>query len=387
MELKLGSALRRAAAAAIGRRGKNGADIVGHLAGFLLGEVAEVDARDLVHLKRKAVSGQLVERGGEFVDGVVGPGQRAVAAAIGGRDLVVGIDLFRGFDVGDDGASVIEFNAAGIGIDDERRIDQVAMIVDQPRCAVEFAAFFIGGERQDQIALRLVALAVKAQEGEDQRGVGVLHVLRAAAVEVAVLLDKLKGIGVPVGGERLDHVDVAEEEDGLFRRWARRRGCGRQGSACSDRDRAGARRRGAKPASRKRFCMAFGRCGHAAFGRVGGVDFDELLEDVAGFGAFRGRRGGQRARLCCGKGTRETENAREPRMTGIIDRGMGAIVSQNFVRPWSVPRDVSSKADFSSPPPNLPQRAFALRGPLKRSGPRSLRMTLSTLVEVSGTEQ
>ena len=39
-----------------------------------------------------------------------GRGQRAVAAAIDGGDLVVGVDLFSSFDVGDDGAAVIEFN-------------------------------------------------------------------------------------------------------------------------------------------------------------------------------------------------------------------------------------------------------------------------------------
>ena len=57
-----------------------------------------------------------------------GRGQRAVAAAIDGRDLVVGVDLFSSFDIGHDGAAMIEFNAAGVGIDDEGRIDQVAML-------------------------------------------------------------------------------------------------------------------------------------------------------------------------------------------------------------------------------------------------------------------
>ena len=57
---------------------------------------------------------------------------------------------------------------------------------------------------------------MQAQKGGDERGVGVLHVLRAAAVVVAVLLDELKRIGVPVGAQSLDHVDVAEKEHRLF---------------------------------------------------------------------------------------------------------------------------------------------------------------------------
>ena len=135
-------------------------------------------------------------------------------------------------------------------------VDEVAMLVDQPGGAVELAAFFIGGEGEDQVAFGLVAFAVQAQEGGDQGGVGVLHVLGAAPVEVAVLLDKLKRIGVPVGAQGLDHVHVAEEEHGLLRRAGRRRGCGPPGSACADRGRASLTSSRAKPASRKRFCMA-----------------------------------------------------------------------------------------------------------------------------------
>ncbi len=89
-------------------------------------------------------------------------------------------------------------------------------MLHQPIGPVEFAAFFIGGERQNQVALGLVALAMQAQKGSHQRGVGVLHVLRAAPVVVAVLLDKLEGIGGPVGGQGLDDIHVAEKEDWLL---------------------------------------------------------------------------------------------------------------------------------------------------------------------------
>ena len=98
------------------------------LAGLVLGQIFEIGARHLVQFEGKRIGGQLVERGRQFVDGVVGPRQRAVAAAIERRDLEVGVDLLRGFDVGHDGAAVVEFHAAGVGIDDEGRIDQVAML-------------------------------------------------------------------------------------------------------------------------------------------------------------------------------------------------------------------------------------------------------------------
>ena len=160
-------------------------------------------------------------------------------------------------------------------------------LLHQPVGAVEFAAFLIGGEGQNQIALRLVAFAMQAQESGDQRGVGVLHVLRAAAVVVAVLLDELEGIGVPVGAQSLHHVNVAEEEHRLFR--------GRACGADADHEvllvRVGAEQVhivGRESGVEKALLHGVGCGGHVALGRVGGVDLDELLEDGAGLGAIGG---------------------------------------------------------------------------------------------------
>src|SRR5580658_4891171 len=61
---------------------------------------------------------------------------------------------------------------------------------------------------------------MQAQKSLNQRGVGVLHVLRAAAVKVAVFLDKLERIGRPVRAQGLHHVNVAKKEDRLFSRRA-----------------------------------------------------------------------------------------------------------------------------------------------------------------------
>ncbi len=80
--------------------GQDRAHVGGLLAGFALGEILEVGARHLVQLEWKRIGGQLVERGGQLVDGVVGPRQRTVAAAIDRRDLKIGVDLLSGFHVG-----------------------------------------------------------------------------------------------------------------------------------------------------------------------------------------------------------------------------------------------------------------------------------------------
>ena len=201
-----------------------------------------------------------------------------MAAAIGDCDLVIGVDLFGCLDFGHDGPSVLEFYAAGIRVDHIGCIHQVAMLAHQPVSAVELAAFFVGCEREDQVALRLISLAMQTQKRRHQRGVGVLHVLRAAAVEITVLLNELKRIGGPIGAQGLHYVYVAEEENGLF-------GWG-SGSAKADNEILFAVIRaeemnvlGRESSVEEEALHRGGRSGDIALRRVCSVDLDELLED------------------------------------------------------------------------------------------------------------
>ena len=81
--------------------------------------------------------------------------------------------------------------------------------------AVRFATFLVGSEGEDDVAVGDVAFALETDEGRDDVGVGILHVLGAAAVEVAILLDEGVGIGGPVGAAGFDYVFMADDEDGL----------------------------------------------------------------------------------------------------------------------------------------------------------------------------
>ena len=107
----------------------------------------------------------------------------------------------------------VSFEFAAVEIDAVFGVDPIAMIFHEPIDAVEIAAFFIGGEREDQIAVGLVVLFLHANEVGDEDGVAFLHVVGAAPVEVAVFFDELKGIGGPVFAARLDDVEMADEED------------------------------------------------------------------------------------------------------------------------------------------------------------------------------
>src|ERR1700722_17716287 len=152
------------------------------------------------------------------------------------------------------------------------------MFAHQPISAVELASFFVRRQRKDQVALRLISLAMQTQESLNQRGVGVLHVLRAAAVEITVLLNELKRISGPIGAQSLDHVDVAEEKNGLVRRCS--------GSAEADHEvlfaLIGAKQvnvLGRESRLEEVALEGRGRSGDIALRRVSGVDLDQLFED------------------------------------------------------------------------------------------------------------
>ena len=89
------------------------------------------------------------------------------------------------------------------------------MVLEQPVDAVRGASLLVRGEREDDVAVRDEALLFQADEIGNGDGVAVLHVLRAAAVVVAVLLDELKGVRAPILLARLHHVEMADDQDGL----------------------------------------------------------------------------------------------------------------------------------------------------------------------------
>ena len=109
-------------------------------------------------------------------------------------------------------------------------------------------------------------------------GVAVLHVLRAAAVVVAVFLHELKRIGGPVFAPRLDHVEMSDQQHrfvlaaavqpddqvllAIVRPQDLHVAVGKSGVA-------------------KALRHGLGSGGHVAH-RIRGIDFDQLLENIVG---------------------------------------------------------------------------------------------------------
>src|SRR5882762_3917903 len=184
--------------------------------------------------------------------------------------------LFRWLNAREQTLVLIFLKFAAVQVDAVFRIYPIAMFPEQPVHAVEGAALLIGGQRENEIAIRQIAFFFQADEIGDQDGIAFLHIFRATAVELAVFLDEFEGIRGPVRPERFDDVQVPDKQDGLAF----------SGSA-KTRDeilfpfvRPGYSYVGLGEAPvEQTLGHRFGSSGDVANG-VGGVDFNELLEYV-----------------------------------------------------------------------------------------------------------
>ena len=74
------------------------------------------------------------------------------------------------------------------------------------------SALFAGRERENQVAVGNALLVFQTQQRRDERRRAALHVLRAAAVEVSVVLGQHERIVRPVFALRLDDVEMREQQ-------------------------------------------------------------------------------------------------------------------------------------------------------------------------------
>ena len=216
---------------------------------------------------------------GELVDRVVVARDGRVAAAIFRRHGEVRRHFLRGADRVDERLAVAQ-RAAAAFVERVRRVDQLAVVRDQPSHAVRPAALFVGGQREDDVAVGNVVFLLEAQQRGDEDRRHRLVVTRAAAVVVAVALreDEWIEVGRPVLLERRHDVEVREEQERFATARAR--------AVVSDDDVALIGPRAAledvglrKPRVAESLRHRIRRDGRAADG-VDGVDLDQLFVDV-----------------------------------------------------------------------------------------------------------
>src|SRR5438132_1526207 len=91
----------------------------------------------------------------------------------------------------------------------------IRVILQEPIDAVRRASFFIGSERENDVTGGHVTFLLESDQSRGHDGVAIFHVLRAAAIEVAVFFDELKRVGGPVFAAGLDHIEMAYKKNRL----------------------------------------------------------------------------------------------------------------------------------------------------------------------------
>ena len=107
---------------------------------------------------------------------------------------------------------LIQDPAAGIRVDGELGVLDPRVRRDAPgRVHVRL---FIADEGEDELTRGLQLRRLEAQDRRHERNDACLVVRGAASVEVAVLLDELERIALPLFGTRIDDVHVCGEQNG-----------------------------------------------------------------------------------------------------------------------------------------------------------------------------
>src|SRR6185312_1972723 len=139
---------------------------------------------------------------------------RAVAARVVRREVDRVEHFLRRLDVHGDRCRAVQLAAAGVRVQHVLRLDVVPMMREQPLNAVVPApAFLARRERQNEVTGWNDSFFLHAEQGGHPTGVAILHVERAAPVEMAVALGERERIEHPVRALRFDHVHVADEQE------------------------------------------------------------------------------------------------------------------------------------------------------------------------------
>ena len=141
-----------------------------------------------------------------------------MAAAIVHVEPIADRDLLGGLHAVADRLAVLQPDAAAL-VQREFGVDQVAVVFQQPLNAerVGVQNLLVGLQRQDDVAIGLVAFLLVADHVGDEGRRHELVVAAAARVIIAVLLDQLERIERPVLAPGRHHVEMRQQQDRLAR--------------------------------------------------------------------------------------------------------------------------------------------------------------------------
>src|SRR5580658_6357390 len=131
------------------------------------------------------------------------------------RNLKIRIELFRGIHGHHHRFTMIAQDAAAV-IENYFGLDEFAMVLYEPVNTIRLAALFVGSESENDVAVGDITLLLKADQRGEHNGIAALHILRAAAVIEAVLLDEAEGISSPVLAMCFHYIEVSDEQQGFI---------------------------------------------------------------------------------------------------------------------------------------------------------------------------
>ena len=123
------------------------------------------------------------------------------------------IDLLTRLQFVDPVLAVFDLTAPSIGVETVLSVDQVAVILQEPRDAVRVASFFVGRQGDNQVSIRREAFPFEPDEIGDQQCVARFDIVRAASIKISVPLDELEGIKRPILRPRFNHIEMGQQKD------------------------------------------------------------------------------------------------------------------------------------------------------------------------------
>jgi hypothetical protein len=175
----------------------------------------EIAERPVVPLHRELEPLHGLQRIGQLINRVVGPGHGAVPAGVSCRQRVAHGAFLRALQVEELAVCrcLRQHAAPAVGVQRELRVDEIPVSRDEIARGRHFR-LLIAAERNDEIARGHIAARLEREKRGGEERHFLLDVGGAAPEKVTVLLDEPEGITLPVRAVRRYDVHVRDEIDG-----------------------------------------------------------------------------------------------------------------------------------------------------------------------------
>ena len=186
-----------------------------HLATDPVGGQSQRRLGQFVAHQRKPEGRNPVDRFRQAIDGVARRWRTAMAARIGKADLEIGIGLLARLQLIQDGLALFaQQSAAAIAVEQHFGV----LILRRQRARRRHVGFLVARQQQCHGSTRLPSFLLQLRQRRDHHRDIIFIVLRPAAEDIAIVLDRDEWVARPVLGISLHHIHMPDHQQGLERR-------------------------------------------------------------------------------------------------------------------------------------------------------------------------